>query len=172
MPAKLLISDANVIIDMEIGGLIEQMFRLDYEFAVPDVLYEEEIKDHHPDLPALGLKQMELQPATVEYAVKLGGKYAKPSRNDLMALALARQEQCPLVTGDQALREAGKAEGAEVVGTIWLIGEMLQARIITKNDALTAYNKMKRSDRRLPWAKVEKQTTMSDSRTTRDDTTT
>ncbi|MHB1587585.1 MAG: hypothetical protein ACYCRH_11490 [Acidiferrobacteraceae bacterium] len=34
MPAKLLISDANVIIDMEVGGLIEQMFTLDYEFAV------------------------------------------------------------------------------------------------------------------------------------------
>lgn len=157
MPTKLLISDANVIIDMEIGGLIKQMFRLEYGFVVPDVLYEEELKENHSNLPKLGLKRRELQAAAVEYAVALGTKYPKPGRIDLMALALARQEQCRLLTGDQALREVGKAEGVEVVGTIWLVSEMLSAKIITKKDARTAYSKMKESDRRLPWAEIEKQ---------------
>jgi predicted nucleic acid-binding protein len=157
VPQKLLISDANVIIDMEVGGLIKQMFRLDYEFVVPDVLYEEELKENHSNLPKLGLKRRELQAAAVEYTVALGTKYPKPGRIDLMALALAKQEQCRLLTGDQALREAGRAEGLEVVGTIWLVGEMLRAKIIDKKDARAAYNKMKASDRRLPWAEVEKQ---------------
>jgi predicted nucleic acid-binding protein len=157
VPAKLLISDANVIIDMEVGGLIKQMFRLNYEFAVPDVLYETELKENHSNLPKLGLKRIELQPAAVEDAVALGAKYPRPGRIDLMALALARQEKCPLLTGDQKLREAGNAEGVTVVGTIWLIGEMLAAKAVTKKDARTAYSKMKESDRRLPWAEVEKQ---------------
>lgn len=157
MPAKLLISDANVIIDMEVGGLIKQMFRLDYEFAVPDVLYETELKENHANLPKLGLKRRELQAAAVEYTVMLGTKYPKPGRIDLMALALARQEQCRLLTGDQALREAGKAEGLEVVGTIWLVGELLRVKIIAKKDARAAYNKMRESDRRLPWDEVDKQ---------------
>lgn len=151
MPVTLLISDANVIIDMEIGGLIKQMFRLDYEFAVPDVLYEEELKDSHSNLPKLGLKQLELQPESVDYAVELGARYRKPGRIDLMALALAKQEQCQLLTGDQALREASRA------GTIWLVGGMLRDKIITKKDARTAYNKMKESGRRLPWAEVDRQ---------------
>lgn len=157
MPAKLLISDANVIIDMEVGGLLKQMFRLDCEFAVPDVLYEEELKENHANLPRLGIKQLELQPASVEYAVELGTKYRKPGRVDLLALALARQEQCRLLTGDQALREAGQAEGVEVVGTIWLVGEMLRDKIITRKDARSAYNKMKESGRRLPWAETDRQ---------------
>lgn len=157
MPTKLLISDANVIIDMEAGGLIKQMFGLEYEFVVPDVLYEEELKVNHSNLPKLGLKRRELQAEAVEYAVTLGTKYPKPGRIDLMALALARQEQCRLLTGDQALREAGTAEGIEVVGTIWLVGEMLSASVITKKEARAAYNKMKESDRRLPWVEVEKQ---------------
>ena len=157
MQAKLLISDANVIIDMEVGGLIKQMFRLDYEFAVPDVLYETELKENHADLPKLGLKRLELLPESVAYTVELGTKYRKPSRIDLMALALAKQEQCRLLTGDQALREAGKAEGMDVVGTIWLVGEMLHANIITNKDAREAYHKMKESDRRLPWDQVDKQ---------------
>lgn len=157
MPAKLLISDANIIIDMEVGGLIKQMFRLDYEFAVPDVLYETELKENHSNLPKLGLRRLELQPESVAYAVELAARYRRPGRIDLMTLALAKQEQCRLLTGDQALRDAGGAEGIEVVGTIWLVGEMLRAKIVSKKDARVAYNKMKESARRLPWVKVEKQ---------------
>jgi len=157
VPQKLLISDANVLIDIEVGGLIKQMFRLEYEFVVPDVLYEVELKDNHSNLPKLGLKRRELQAEAVEYTVALGSKYPKPGRIDLMALALARQERCPLLTGDQALRQAGVAEGVVVVGTIWLVGEMLNAKIIAKKDARAAYDKMKESDRRLPWTEVEKQ---------------
>lgn len=157
MLAKLLISDANVIIDMEVGGLIERMFELDYEFAVPDVLYEIELKDNHSNLPKLGLKRIELQPPAVEDAVALGAKYPRPGRIDLMALALARQEKCRLLTGDQKLREAGNAEGITVVGTIWLVGEMVSAKIITKREAHAAYAKMKAAERRLPWAETEKQ---------------
>ena len=157
MPAKLLISDANVIIDMEVGNLIEQTFRLGYEFAVPDVLYETELKENHSNLPKLGLKRIELQPAAVEDAVALGAKYPRPGRIDLMALALARQEKCQLLTGDQKLREVGNAEGVTVVGTIWLIGEILTAKIVTKKEARAAYAKMKAADRRLPWAETEKQ---------------
>jgi predicted nucleic acid-binding protein len=142
---------------MEVGGLIKQMFRLDYEFAVPDVLYETELKVNHSNLPKLGLGRLELQPESVAYTVELGAKYRKPGRIDLMALALAKQEQCRLLTGDQALREASGAEGIEVVGTIWLVGEMLHAKILTKKDARTAYNKMRESDRRLPWDEAERQ---------------
>lgn len=157
MQVKLLISDANVIIDMEVGGLIKQMFRLDYEFAVPDVLYETELKENHANLPKLGLKRLELQPEAVAYTVELAARYRKPGRIDLMALALAKQEQCRLLTGDQALREASKAEGMDVVGTIWLVGELLCVKIIAKKDARAAYNKMRESDRRLPWDEVDKQ---------------
>lgn len=155
MSILLLISDANVIIDMELGDLIKPMFSLNYQFAVPDVLYEEELQDSHPNLPQLGLKRLELLPESVDYAVELGTRYRKPGRIDLMALALAKQEQCRLLTGDQALREAGKAEGVNVVGTIWLIGELLKAEIITRMDARAAYRKMKLSGRRLPWAEVD-----------------
>lgn len=157
MPAKLLISDANVIIDIEVGGLIKQMFRLEYEFAVPDVLYEIELKENHSNLPKFGLRRIELQPAAVEDAVALGAKYPRPGRIDLMVLALAKQEQCLLLTGDQKLREAGYAEGITVVGTIWLVGEMLTAKTVNKKDARVAYEKMKLSERRLPWAEVGKQ---------------
>ena len=51
----LLISDANIFIDMEESGVIQQMFELPETFAVPDVLFIEELIEHHPELPQYGL---------------------------------------------------------------------------------------------------------------------
>lgn len=95
MPARLLISDANIIIDMNTGGLLRPMFRLDVTFAVPNTLFEEELRTDHPELPRLGLKSLELREDTVVYADKLVQKYQTTgaSINDLLALALAWQEK-------------------------------------------------------------------------------
>ena len=41
---RLLISDANILIDMEAGALMETLFRLPMQFGIPDLLYYEEIE--------------------------------------------------------------------------------------------------------------------------------
>ena len=39
------ISDANILIDVEVGGLMAPMFSLGYQFVVLDVLYFEELAE-------------------------------------------------------------------------------------------------------------------------------
>lgn len=159
MPERLLISDANIIIDMNTGGLLRQMFRLDVTFAVPDVLFEEELRIDHPELLRLGLKRLELREETVAYADRLIEKYNRlgASINDVLALALAWQEKCPLLTGDDRLRTAGKTEGIDIHGTLWLIEQMIGTRAISVRQAEAGYDKMRRAARRLPWDEVERQ---------------
>jgi len=155
----LLISDANILIDMECGGLLHRMFELDHGFAVLDVLYEEELKDQHPELPGHGLATIALTEAGVTLAEQLirdhGDRGA--SRNDLLSLALARQESCPLLTGDRRLREIGEAIGHTVRGTLWLMAELHTAKLITRKDAENAYTAMRNQGRRLPWAEADRQ---------------
>ena len=88
MTARLLISDANIIIDMNTGRLLRPMFQFDATFAVPDVLFEEELRTDHPELVRLGLKLLELREDTVVYAGGLVERYRKlgASINDLLAL--------------------------------------------------------------------------------------
>ncbi|MGE0875206.1 MAG: PIN domain-containing protein [Burkholderiales bacterium] len=159
MTARLLISDANIIIDMDTGGLLRLMFRFDATFAVPDVLYEEELRADHPELPRLGLKRLELNEETVAYADRMVEKYQGlgASINDLLALALARQEECPLLTGDGRLRTVGKTEGVDVHGTLWLIEEMVKSRTVTVRQAESGYARMREARRRLPWDEVDHQ---------------
>ncbi|MBI3919586.1 MAG: DUF3368 domain-containing protein [Betaproteobacteria bacterium] len=144
---------------MNTGGLLRPMFRFDATFAVPDVLFEEELRVDHPELPRLGLRLLELREDTVLHAAGLIGKYRSlgASINDLLALALAWQEKCPLLTGDQRLRAAGQEEGVDVHGTLWLIEQMLQARTINHRQAEAGYGKMRAIGRRLPWGDVEQQ---------------
>jgi Domain of unknown function (DUF3368) len=145
------ISDANILIDVEVGGLMAPMFSLGYQFAVPDVLYFEELAEHHAHWRDMGLVVQSLPAEGVARVQALSQHYKRPSRNDLFALALAEQAQCPLLTGDAALRSAAEAERVEVKGTIWLVTEMVRKQCITVTVARVAFQRMREGGRRLPW---------------------
>ena len=72
---RLLISDANILIDVEVGGLTASMFSLDYRFALPDVLFYEELEVQHGHLLDMGLEVRELDEKMVARAVKLALRY-------------------------------------------------------------------------------------------------
>ncbi|MGF1547220.1 MAG: PIN domain-containing protein [Thiotrichales bacterium] len=151
----LLMSDANILIDMEIGELIAPMFSLGCQFAVPDVLYYDELEAQHAHLLNMGLQVRSLPAAGVARVEMLSQLHNRPGRNDLFALALAEAEQCPLLTGDADLRIAAEAEQVEVKGTVWLITEMVRQQRITVAVARAALHTMRTSGRRLPWAIAE-----------------
>lgn len=159
MRHKLLISDANILIDMTVGGLLDEIFRLDYQFGLPDVLFEYELSENHADLPEKGLQVLELEGVAVEYMGRLHSRHRKSgvSVNDCMALALARQEACPILTGDAALRQVSILEGVEVRGTLWLVGELIEANVIKVERAAAAYAAMRADGSRVPWHEVDAQ---------------
>lgn len=150
------ISDANILIDVEVGGLIAPMFSLGYQFVVPDVLYWEELAEHHAHWLDMGLQIQSLSAQGVARVQVLSIKHTRPSRNDLFALALAEQSQCPLLTGDAALRSAAESERIEVKGSVWLVTEMLRKKCITPTVARAAFERMREGGRRLPWDVVGK----------------
>jgi len=148
---NLLISDSNILIDMEVSGLTAKIFDLPYTFAIPDILYYEELEEEHSNLLEYGIQVLVLSSDTVKDMEVMVPKYPKASRNDLFALALAKQESCPLVTGDNALRKACEKEEIDLLGTIWIIDQLIHYKVIDTDIAHTAYLKMKENKRRLPW---------------------
>lgn len=157
MPTTLLISDACVLIDMEVAGISGLMFQLDHRFAVPDILFEEELRERHAGLLGHGLNPLELAPGSIQRVVELSARHRAPSRNDLIALSLAIQEACPLLTGDAALRAAAEQEAVEVRGTLWVIGKLLEVGLLDVDQGQAAYDAMAAAGSRLPWREVERQ---------------
>lgn len=159
MSKKLLISDANIIIDIVVGELQGTMFALDYEFGTPDILYVEELEQHHSEIIDAGLVLFELKPNAVNYAHTLYQQnlISKLSVNDCIALALAQQESCALLTGDAKLKQLAIIEDVSVRGTLWLVEEMLKGKLINASESEIAYQKMLDDGSRLPVEEIKKQ---------------
>jgi predicted nucleic acid-binding protein len=153
----LLVGDANVFIDFDVAGLAAELFRLPHEVVVPDVLFEQELAGRHQHLLKLGLRVRSLTGAEVSEAYRFHLKYREPSVNDLFALTLAKSLDCPLVTGDCRLRAAAEAEGLQLVGTLTLMEQLFLHSIARVVEIRSAYERMRRGGRRLPWEEVESQ---------------
>ena len=148
---QLLISDANILIDMEEGQLLQAMFRLPFQFQTPNLLFADELAEQHPYLPTYGLQLGILNGESMNRVSQLTLKYKNTGRYDCMALALAQQEQCTLLTGDQNLTKAAKAEKVETRGSIWLVEQLVSHRMISIASARHSYAQMEANGRRLPW---------------------
>ncbi len=153
---QLIISDTSVLIDIECGELTTAMFSLPMKFAVPDILFSEELAERHGNLLQLGLISKPMNGALIEEAYALHQKYIKPSVNDMLALTLAKYENSHLLTSDKALREAATELCVETHGTIWLVKQLLLNNKISTDNARDGFELMKKSGSRLPWNEAEK----------------
>ena len=120
-----LVSDTSVLIDLERAKLLDEMFRLPFEFAVPDLLYARELAGPLGEqLVALGLRVEVLTPAELSRATTVRRTDASLSTPDTFAFAIAESRKWTLLTGDGGLRELALAERIEMHGVLWLFDQL------------------------------------------------
>jgi len=153
---SLCVVDANILIDLHVGGVLREAFSLSIRLVAPDVVIGElEVPDGER-LLEYGLESRTLSGEQVQEVIHLRARYRAVSANDLSALVLARALQVPLLTGDRHLRKAAGKEGVTVHGTLWLLGEMVQRGAITPLRAAEALERMLNRGSRLPWAECQR----------------
>lgn len=138
---RVLVSDTSVLIDLERAELLEATFRLDWEFAVPDLLYKRELRDFNgPALQQLGLRVEALDVDGVMTAIDYRRRVPALSLADSFALALAKINDWTLLAGDGALRNLAAVESVDYHGVLWVLDQLLQSGFPagTLHRALTA----------------------------------
>lgn len=159
---KVLVSDTSVLIDLERGSFLETSFRLPYEFAVPDLLYERELKRYGGKrLLELGLRVEELDGGGIGRALAYRQRRPSLSLPDCFALALARANSWVLLTGDSGLRELANHEHVDCHGVLWILDQIQDAATTTVQelyDGLTAISSHPRC--RLPRFEIRKRLTL------------
>jgi predicted nucleic acid-binding protein len=135
--ALVLVSDTSVLIDLQRGQLLETALRLPYDFAVPDLLYERELRTWQgPDLrPHLAI--LPLASEGVALAAAFRRTDSRLSLPDAFALALAKIGGHILLAGDAALRAMAEVENVDCHGVLWMLDE-IRAHDLAKQDALHA----------------------------------
>ncbi len=151
-------SDTSVLIDLDRGSLVESTFRLPFEFTVPDLLYERELREHGgPGFVRLGLRVEELDGDGVSLALSYLSKRRSLSLPDSFALALAKTNAWTLLSGDRELRELAEEVEVRCHGVLWLLDQMFEQRVIDLEDLRAGLGRIAAHPRcRLPKSEIRK----------------
>jgi predicted nucleic acid-binding protein len=147
---SVLITDTNIWIDLDNGGILADVFRLPYHFLTPDIATRELIRPRWQTLQALGLVLHELEADQVTELVQLRLFHRNLSIIDLAAFLLAKDLDATLLTGDSRLYELAVANGLSVRGVLWLLDEIIRLRVLVPERAAVALQKMLEMGARLP----------------------
>lgn len=142
--------DASVLIDLHVGRLLVEFFRLPYRFLAPDVTIAELEAPDGESLIRHGLESVELSGEHVSAVNALRAENRRVSVNDLFALVLARDQGVALLTGDRRLRGLAEREQIMVHGTLWILDEMVRLNTASPQLAGAALTAMLASGSRLP----------------------
>ena len=155
---KVLVSDSSILIEFSKRELLDKMFQLDFEFAVPDLLFHEELIDlganSRQDLLGFGLRVESLDAEGVETAIAYQSERPALSLVDSFALALASHQGWNLLTEDRTMSSVADAKGIAHLDVLWVIDNMLDAGILSASQVLAALEAM-REDPRCPVPKPE-----------------
>ena len=151
------VSDTSVLIDLERASLLTPSFRLRFDFAVPDLLYERELKSFGgEDMRNRGMRVEALDSDGVALAIEYGRSCPGLSLPDTFALALAKSNGWTLLTGDAELRQVAEREHVACHGVLWLLDRMLEEEIVSRRALHAGLKAMSSHPRcRLPRGEVQ-----------------
>lgn len=152
----LYVVDANVLIDLHIGQLLEEFFRLPFQLLAPDVIIAELQDPDGKKLLGYGLQSRELSGEQVMEVGSLAAAHRRVSTNDLFALVLARGLKVPLLTGDRYLARIGAQAGVVVHGTLWILDELVRLEVIAPAQAAAGLRRMLARGSRLPQVECQR----------------
>lgn len=147
-----LITDTNIWIDLDHGGLLELIFHLPYQICAADFARVEIRSVDVAVLERQGLIFQELDKELVAELFQLRQRKTTIAIADLAAFLLARVQGAVLVTGDRNLVRLAVDEGIKVHGLLWLMDEMVQLEILLPHHAANALAEILNHGARLPAA--------------------
>jgi predicted nucleic acid-binding protein len=160
---KTYLLDTSVLIDLAKTGALEKLQRWGGAHWLCLDLVIAEFEEEAGDTERYQLKKMEehlevlkLDSKDLAAASKL---HCQPNVNSIIDKALifkADMFKSILLTGDKTLRKAAENKGLEVHGSIWVIDEMHRLKVIDEAHLFSTFEKLKRSNPRLPQDELDK----------------
>ena len=150
---KVLVSDSSILIEFSKRELLDKMFDLELQFAVPDLLFHEELIDlgsySRRDLVGFGLRVEALDAEGVELAIAYQSERPALSLVDSFALALADRQGWHLLTEDRIMRTVAESNGIAHLDALWIVDRMQASSILSASQVVAVLEAM-RDDPRCP----------------------
>ena len=137
-------------------------FKLQYVYLMENSTISEELlvpEGLNTRLVELGLKGTEMSFEEYNLAEEYGSKYKRLSNHDCIALAIAKNRDIVLLTGDLNLRKAAKAEKVTIKGTLKVLDELIDGKLISSaeyEDCICMLSELNGGVVRLPQDEIDK----------------
>lgn len=143
---KIVVYDANIIIDLIELGLLQSFFKLEFEFVVTSLVFEELFEEQQSVLNHYVvnkvLKIHEMTPEQLNEIHKIERSKPTLSIQDCSAFYQAKIENGILLTSDNALRKYAKSKRINVHGHLWIFDQMYKREVITGRIAIDKLNEL------------------------------
>ena len=149
--AKIIITDTNIITDLNNAKILAQFVELDNVF-ISDLLKYDEINSDTGDIKVID--KFKVIEATEKQLLEINSvrlEQPKLSIYDALNYIIARDNDCILATGDNDLKVYSEKHGIEVIRTLRIVELMYENKIIASDIAVKACNLLKNnSSTRIP----------------------
>jgi predicted nucleic acid-binding protein len=132
---KIIVNDANILIDLVELQILSSFFQLDFEFHTTEIileeLFEEQKEELNPYILSGKMTVNELNGDDFISIYEIRQQKPKLSEQDCSAFHQAEKENATLITSDNTLRKFAKEKSIEVHGHLWVFDMMVSQNTIT-----------------------------------------
>lgn len=136
---KIVVNDANILIDFCKLDMLADFFHLEYDFHVADAVWEElnsaQQTQLHPYIQA-GRLVVVHDAADFSEILEIRRLRNQLSIPDCTALLYAKRQKSILLTSDKNLRTTATQHKIEVHGHLWVFDNMVNTGIVVKEKAV------------------------------------
>lgn len=150
---RVTIHDANILIDLTNLELIEEFFKLNFEFHTTDLAFDEISKGLQKNETKIFESNLQIKTFTeveLEKIVEIEKKYKTLSIQDVSVLELSIALDGILCTGDRNLKKIAIRRGLEIHGTLWIIKQMFSLEILCSKKTIQKLEKLENINPRIP----------------------
>jgi predicted nucleic acid-binding protein len=154
----LLISDANIFIDLHKIGLLGVCSKLNHQIVTTDFVYNELYPEQQKVLDDLNIKQLTFEVEEIIDFFKIYSTLGNVgiSPQDYSLIYKAKKIKGSIVTGDKALRNYIKKENLDVFGIFFIFDEILDEKLLALDEWKIKLEELRNLNDRLPKKEFEK----------------
>ena len=132
---RIIVNDANILIDLVELQLLPQFFVLKFEFFTTTLILEELLDEQQAQLETYLTQEIliaeEMSATDLEAIKTIEKSKPKLSQQDCSAYHQAASKQGTLVTSDNVLRKFAMATNIDVHGHLWVFDQMVAQNTLT-----------------------------------------
>lgn len=160
---KIAVQDSNILIDLELSGLLGAWFQLGIETHTTDLILNQVREGGHAEVLANAasgrLRVHRSSAESLMKAVELVASNPGVDLEDGSVCILALELDASLLTGDRRLRDLAHAKQIDVHGTLWMLDQLVNSGWLSATMACESLERLLGLDRYLPRADCIKRLT-------------